>query len=350
MRVESIETKPMKPMKPIRLTRIGQWLASLAFGDRAFWKWRHHSQARECAAALPVVRGQILEASRHAESAIGEICTSFQSIADRSRLAVEEAAGMLSRGATEGLSVEQSVDTSRSTITGLMERMEKAAQFSAMAVASMEAVEAGVAGMEALLQEVERIAFASKLVALNAKIEAVHVGEMGAGFEVVADEISRQAERTNELTDGIANRIQEARRCAQEAAGHLRQSVADESASREASRRNAEQALHVLVSVHRHAQDSVALMTGEYGRLREEVAKAVVHLQFQDRFTQRISHVADVLEQMEKMLNGQPVVAGKSLLEGLQESYSMHEERQVQAALENSAPVAAASGGEVELF
>ena len=47
-------------------------------------------------------------------------------------------------------------------------------------------------GIESLLSEFQKIAFSNKLVALNARIEAVHVGQLGRGFEVVADEISRQ--------------------------------------------------------------------------------------------------------------------------------------------------------------
>jgi len=306
-------------------------------------------EVHECASALPILRQQILEASSHAEAAIGNICTSFQSIADRSRVAVEKAAGMLGTTLGDGVSVEQSVETSRATISGLLERMEKSAQFSALAIARMEAVESSVGGMESLLQEVERIAFTSKLVALNAKIEAVHVGALGAGFEVVADEISRQAGRTNELTEGIARRIQEARNCVRTAADNLRASVADETASRETSRRAAEQALQVLFSVHRQAHSSVALLTGEHSQVQEEIGKAIVNLQFQDRFSQRVTHVANVLDRMEKILVRRSN-SGKSLLEGLRDGYSMHEERQVQASFEKGSPVAVSEGGDVELF
>ncbi len=309
-------------------------------------------EVRECAQALPVLREQLQEASRQAETAIGNVCASFQSIADRSRETMNKATDTLGSGDAQNVSVEQSVETSQATIYGLLERMQQAAQFSESAISRMEEVEASVKGMEGLLLEVEKIAFNSKLVALNAKIEAVHVGALGAGFEVVADEISRQAARTNELTNGIAQRIQESRRCARSAAEYLRESVASESAHREQSEQEAEAALQVLVSVHQRARDSIQLMAGEHSRLQEELSKAVVNLQFQDRFAQRIGHVAEVLQNMEALLDrrGGPAGSRKSLLEGLEDAYSMHEERQVQASLLGAAPVEQLPSGEVELF
>jgi len=325
--------------------KLKSWIGKLGtwFGLRA--------TALECAQAIPILRGQLLEASGHAEAAIGNVCASFQSIADRSRETIDKAAGMLGSHAGEAASVDESVETSQATINGLLQRMEDAARISALAISRMQEVETSVAGMESLLREVDRIAFTSKLVALNAKIEAVHVGALGAGFEVVADEISRQSQRTNELTEGIAQRIEETRRCAQAAATHLRGSVEFENAQREHSRREAEAALRVLVSVHRRAHESLDLMSGEHSRLQEEISKAVVNLQFQDRFTQRVSHVVEVLERIETRLERRAQAeSGKSLLEGLKDSYSMHEERQMQANVEGVAVEDSSPPGEVELF
>jgi methyl-accepting chemotaxis protein len=323
-----------------------------------FPKRRERRNIRECVTTLPVLRAQIREAARNLETAVSGICGNFQNIADRSHEAVAKAAEMLGSGQTGG-SVEESIETSRATISLLLQRLEHAGQISSLAIARMDEIEQTVQGMESLLEEVQKISFASKIVALNAKIEAVHVGALGAGFEVVAEEISRQAERTTGLTDGIANRIQETRNCVHSAAGKLKEFMADDLTESEDSRNAAQAALHVLFTSHQNACDSVAMMTSENSRLRDEISQAIVNLQFQDRFGQRLAHVADAMEKMENLL-GQPAPScadsrtdsGNSLLEEVHASYSMHDERLAHTLLENgtAAPMPPAGEMEVELF
>lgn len=319
---------------------------------------RKRRDIQECVTLLPVLRAQIREAARHVEAAVSSICGNFQNIADRSREAVAKAAEMLGSGQTGG-SVEESIETSRATISLLLQRLDHAGQISSLAIVRMEEIEKTVQGMESLLEEVQKISFASKIVALNAKIEAVHVGALGAGFEVVAEEISRQAERTTGLTEGIANRIQETRNCVHSAAGKLKEFMAEELAQSEDSRNAAHAALQVLFTSHQNACDSVALMTSENGRLRDEISQAIVNLQFQDRFGQRVAHVADAMEKMENLL-GQPAPlfanartdSGNSLLEEVHSSYSMHDERLAHSGLKSGAEVPSPPAGEmdVELF
>ena len=53
------------------------------------------------------------------------------------------------------------------------------------AVARMEDVASAMEVIGSTTKEVDRIAFGIRILALNAKIESVHVGERGAGFAVV---------------------------------------------------------------------------------------------------------------------------------------------------------------------
>jgi methyl-accepting chemotaxis protein len=318
-------------------------------------RWRRRA-VHECLATLPVLRAQIQEAAQQVETAVSSVCNNFQSIADHSGHAVAKAAETVGDEHTAGATVAQSIETSRATISSLLERMERAGRISALAITRMDEIEHTVAGIENLLGEVQKISFANKIVALNAKIEAVHVGALGAGFEVVAEEISRQAERTTELTDGIARRIQETRDCVHSAAGNLKEFVAEDRAQSDETRSSAETAMQVLVSVNRSAHESVAMMTSENSRLRDEISQAIMHLQFQDRFSQRVAHVAEALEKMERLLgkpgrsSAEAASLGNSLLEEVRAAYSMHDEHKAHARFGDAAAVPAADGMDVELF
>jgi len=306
----------------------------------------------ECLTALPVLRRQIHEANAQVETAVTNVCNSFQGIADRSQASVERTREILGTGGEAGLSFEQSIEASRATISTLVDRIEHGGRLAALAVQHMDEIDTTVRGMENLLDEVEKIALTSKLVALNAKIEAVHVGALGAGFEVVADEISRHAERTNELTEGISHRIGDTRATIHTATEKLRGYVQEDHARSEECRRKAGEVLETLLQSHRRAAESVELISGESTQLTGDISRAILHLQFQDRFSQRVAHVEEALEKMETLL-GQSISTGaqptsNELLSEVASSYSMQEERHAQAGLQTSAE--ANDGVDVELF
>ena len=284
---------------------------------------------QESLAVLPVIRQQLHETNRQVEEAVVNVCSNFTGIAARAREAVTESNSLLeSDSAREGATVEGAIEASRQTIGSLLDRLEQATKLSALAVAGMEEVSRTVTGIEDLLGQMQRIAFTNKLVALNAKIEAVHVGDLGSGFEVVADEISRQAERSTELAGGITEHIQTMRDRVDTAAGNLREFLAEGRQKLDQSRGESEGALSVLLSLHQRTRESLARKTEETARLANDIAAAVVGLQFQDRVKQRVEHVIEGLEGLEKAIGGND----SNVLAAVQASYTMESERQAHRA------------------
>jgi len=317
------------------------------------------SRVRECLAVLPVIRKQLQETSRQVEDAVVGVCGNFTGIAARAREAVTDSTKLLEGECScQTATVESSIQTSRRTIASLLEGLERATKLSAMAVSSMEDVSRTVTGIEQLLGQVQRIAFTNKLVALNAKIEAVHVGELGSGFEVVADEISRQADLSTELAGGIASHIQEMRDRVDSAAGTLREFLAEGRQKLDESHNEAESALNMLWSLHQRTCDSLDRNTRENSQLAGDIAAAVVGLQFQDRVKQRVEHVVEALENLENVLAGSwraraaAAVSELDLLAGVHSSYTMESEREAhnQITSQASSPPPEVGDMEVELF
>jgi len=312
--------------------------------------WIRSGRIRECLAILPVIRTQLTETSSHVEDAVVKVCANFTGIATRARETVSETSKLLEGAASaDDASVESSIDASRRTISGLLDRMERAAKLSAMAVARMEEVSLTVVGIEELLAQVERIAFTNKVVALNAKIEAVHVGALGSGFEVVADEISRQAERSSGLAGNISERIQTMRARVDGAVGELREFLAEDRAELDQSRAEAESALNILWALHQRSRESLAHSVRENATLADEIAEAIVGLQFQDRVKQRVAHVIEALETAEQALAGRTESLPQAgLLAGVEAAYTMESER---SAHQRAAGTASKTQDmEVELF
>ncbi len=328
----------------------------LALTRRGSWK---HRDIAGCLAVLPVVQAQLREVAQQVEQAVVRVCGNFTGIAERSRSAVGKTAELLGGGQQEqDATVERSIEASRATIGTLLDRLERAGKVSAMAISRMEQVEHAVQGIESLLLELQKIAFSNKLVALNAKIEAVHVGHLGAVFEVVAEEISQQGARSNELAEDIGLRVREMLDCVNGAARDLRTVAAEDREKLAESRNEAEGALNMLRSVHERARESLAIMASENTQLAGEISNAVVGLQFQDRTSQRIAHVVEALEKVERNLGGFSPSGGarsaetpesrSTLMEEVRGAYTMNCEREVAHSLTETQQ--SPSDGDVELF
>ncbi len=328
-----------------RVLSFGNWPAGNSEGIRA---------------VLPVLRAQLDEMSRQVEQSVVRVCGSFNDIASRSRKAVDQTVQLLGGNREEhNATVERSIETSRLAIAGLLEQLERSAKTSGLVVSRMEQVEKSVFSVQSMLQEVEKIAFSNKLLALNAKIEAVHVGKLGSGFEIVADEISRQAQRSDELADEIGRCVHEMRETASAGAAELRAFVAEDRDKLAQSKADAETALNLLWSLHQRSRDSLAMMAKENAQLADEIAAAVVGLQFQDRVSQMVSHVVEALENVERSLGGadrktQPPAASalthvEALVDQVRTSYTMESERAVMARALRE-PEQESGGSDVELF
>lgn len=290
---------------------------------------------------LPVLSGQLRDTAAHIEQSIVRTCATFQGMSERAQQSVSAARAALGHEGGTAASFDAIVQTAQQTLQQLLERNLQSAELSRQAAQRVESLEQAMAHIVAISRQVDSIAFGIKILALNAKIEAVHVGQSGAGFGVVADEITRHAEESTKVADDIRATLDAQLKGIHETRKTLSHLSSSDSEGVAMSRQEVGRALQLLAATNSRMQASVGEAAETSRALAEDIASAVTGLQFQDRVTQRISHVVAAIDRVHTSLGealnepvgpvaAGPVVAGpaarRDAIAELRATYTMAEE------------------------
>jgi len=299
-----------------------------------------------------ILQGQVDHAITETEGAAMGLIEDLNALDAAARTLMADLAEAEARGARLNQEGQADLEKMRSAMEALRNQLaERAAQIEGdRAVYQRIAQEAE--GFAQAIGDIGRIATQTRLLALNATIEAARAGEAGKGFAVVAQEVRELAGQSAKVAQGVNAglfRLRELMRARLSEALDTRQDHALLDGAQG-------QAAGAVLAFERIAAGSTEALsaTGAHGqRISGHITRALGALQFQDIVRQRLQQVGESIERIglhagwlaEALHERRSVESVEAmLLRRMEESYVMHDQRQVHGATTRPA------GPAIELF
>ncbi|MEY8515446.1 methyl-accepting chemotaxis protein [Lachnospiraceae bacterium 29-84] len=202
--------------------------------------------------------------------------------------------------------VYRKIEEGQDELTSIRDLSQQTMQVSLEMKKDMEELFEVINNMNEVIAGIDAISLQTKLLALNASIEAAHAGSMGKGFAVVADEIRGLAEETQKLTGSMGEFIEGIKSASQkssksttntmDALGTMKERIGNVWTLNEGNQKRVSQVSEAVTSLAAVSEEITSAMTEMENQLRNST-------DFMQEIGGELKKTAEPVAEIEKTLD-----------------------------------------------
>lgn len=256
---------------------------------------------------LPAIKNQLYKVIEHTEGSAIEIGEKVGSIYEKAQEHLDESNEISNQFSSKSLnnkdgaqrpSLSIVLKNSLSLLKEMTSMLENNSQLNVEHSSSIEDILKNTATINRITEDIQYISDQTNLLALNAAIEAARAGEQGRGFSVVAEEVRKLSDRTNQASNDITQIVSKVNNAIQDISNSLTLNLEKTKKKKEI----VDQAVKSLVTTAKESTDVFSKLVERSLHSSSVVAKnideIILSLQFQDITKQEIEAVFKPLMQI----------------------------------------------------
>ncbi len=244
---------------------------------------------------IPQVHKQMTAVIEHTETSAIEIGDKVRYIYEKAQEHLAESneinkqfSGKSSTDDNESLSLSGVISVALKLLQDMTDMLEENGRLNLDYSRSIEAILENTATINKITEDIQYISDQTNLLALNAAIEAARAGEHGRGFSVVAEEVRKLSDRTNQASNDITQIVGKVN----DSVEAISKSLTDNREKTESKKQSVNQAVKSLLETAHEATEVFSKLVDSSVVSSESVAQnidqIILSLQFQDITRQEI--------------------------------------------------------------
>ena len=313
-------------------------------------------QTQEITESLTQIRDVVIDAT-------GNLGGSFNDLSDKSRQQGALVHGLVraeqnDETSSSGFNIAVFVQETNELLQQFVDLMLTTSQSSMKMVHAIDDISRQMDHAFDLLKDVSSIANQTNLLALNAAIEAARAGEAGRGFAVVADEVRKLSQHSNQFSDEIRGVVEKAQNDIASAKQVVSRMASKDMTATITAKTRVDSMLQSVGDYNQHIDAEISKISTLSDEIAQTVGVAVRSLQFEDVVTQVVAYSSEHAKRLDELVAG----LNNKLAELPHDEVAMHElvghlQQQVeqlkaewQSPLNKAVSQSSMKQGEIEMF
>jgi len=273
--------------------------------DELLQRWM--DTGRDFLAEADALQQEVASVIRQLDHAAGTIGNSFQAVISKAATQARQAMTLLegTQGATEDGVPQSLQDFIRVTdfrLNRMADEVVRVADLSVKMVKDLDDVQGRATTIDGFLRDVDALSDRTKLIALNAEIQAARAGDEGRGFTVVSNEIRRLSEGSQVFSKQIRAHLKAVRSGLSRTYGNMQTLTAQDMNHALTIKDEVVALTKSLEDKNREVADTVSEINVISREIAEDVKNIVISLQFHDITSQRLGAMLAPMNSIRKML------------------------------------------------